>query len=89
MFVHNLRQAVMAKPNMHVFVRTQQRHLFSGVQVTDTGCRGPCSEGPSVRVSPRGVMCAKVQKVQVAAIFDQHVIGGNPVESCGVSPELW
>lgn len=107
----------MPKPNMHVFVCTQQRspghprsscgqhgcgsvyeefpwqlqqrNLFNSVQVTAAGCMGPCSEGPSVLVYPEGVMYAKVQKEQVAEIFDQHLIGGNPVESLKVSPEFW
>jgi 23S rRNA (cytosine1962-C5)-methyltransferase len=38
----------------------QQRNLFASVQVTATGCMGPCSEGPSVLVYPEGVMYGKV-----------------------------
>jgi len=107
----------MPKPNMHVFVCTQQRppghprsscgqhgcgavyeeflwqlqqrNLFNNIQVTATGCMGPCSEGPSVLVYPEGVMYAKVRKENVAEIFDLHLEGGSPVESLKVSPEHW
>jgi (2Fe-2S) ferredoxin len=59
------------------------------VQVTASGCLGPCTEGPSVLVYPEGVMHAKVRKQQVAEIFDQHLMGGSEVESLTVSPESW
>ena len=59
----------------------QQRNLFNSVQVTATGCMGPCSEGPSVLVYPEGVMYAGVRKEQVAEIFDQQLVGGKPIES--------
>jgi (2Fe-2S) ferredoxin len=67
----------------------QQRNLSNSIQVTATGCMGPCSEGPSVLVYPEGVMYAKVAKDQVAEIFDQHLIGGTPIEALKVSPGLW
>jgi len=67
----------------------RQRNLFNSVQVTATGSMGPCSEGPSVLVYPEGVMYAKVQKANVAEIFDRHLVGGSPIESLKVSPELW
>ena len=67
----------------------QQRNLSNSVQVTATGCMGPCSEGPSVLVYPEGVMYAKVEKDRVAEIFDQHLVGGSPIESLKVSPEFW
>jgi len=67
----------------------QQRDLSNSIQVTATGCMGPCSEGPSVLVYPEGVMYAKVEKDRVAEIFDQHLVGGNPIESLKVSPEFW
>jgi (2Fe-2S) ferredoxin len=67
----------------------QQRNLFNSIQITPTGCMGPCSEGPSVLVYPEGVMYAKVQKEQVAQIFDQHLLGGNPVGALRASQESW
>jgi (2Fe-2S) ferredoxin len=67
----------------------QQRDLFNRIQVTATGCMGPCSEGPTVLVYPEGVMYSKVSKEDVATIFDQHLLGGAPVASLTASPEHW
>ncbi len=57
----------------------QERNLFSKVQVTATGCMGPCSEGPNVLVYPEGVMYGKVTKGDVAVIYDEHLEKGEPV----------
>jgi (2Fe-2S) ferredoxin len=67
----------------------QQRNLFGSVQVTASGCMGPCSEGPSVLVYPEGVMYAKVSKGDVARIFDHHLVGGEPVAELKAAPEFW
>lgn len=67
----------------------QQRNLFNKVQVTATGCMGPCSEGPNVLVYPEGVMYAKVGKEDVAAIYDEHLEQGQPVERLLMTPEYW
>ena len=67
----------------------QQRNLFNRVQVTATGCMGPCSEGPSVLVYPEGIMYARVQKEDVAAIFAEHLEGDQPLERLQVSREFW
>jgi (2Fe-2S) ferredoxin len=67
----------------------QQRNLFASVQVTATGCMGPCSEGPSVLVYPEGVMYAKLKQGDVARIFDSRLVGGEPVAELKVAPEFW
>ena len=67
----------------------QQRDLFGAVQITSTGCMGPCSEGPSVLVYPEGVMYGKVTKGDVAEIYDRHLVGGDRVERLEVSKEFW
>lgn len=67
----------------------QQRELFNKVQVTATGCMGPCSEGPTVLVYPEGVMYGGVKKDDVATIFDQHLVGGEPVASLLMTPDFW
>jgi len=67
----------------------QQRELFGKVQITSTGCMGPCSEGPSVLVYPDNVMYGGVSKEDVTEIFDKHLIGGEKVERLEVSPEFW
>lgn len=67
----------------------QQRNLFNRVQVTATGCLGPCSEGPNVLVYPEGVMYARVTLNDVAAIYDEHLEQGRPVERLLMTPALW
>lgn len=67
----------------------QDRNLFDRIQVTSTGCMGPCSEGPSVLVYPEGVMYGRVGKADVATIFDQHLLGDEPVAALQVAPEFW
>lgn len=67
----------------------QQRNLFDKVQVTAAGCMGPCSEGPSVLVYPEGIMYRKLQKADVEAIFEKHLIADQPVETLRMSDEFW
>jgi (2Fe-2S) ferredoxin len=67
----------------------QQRNLFDKVQVTATGCLGPCSEGPSVLVYPEGVMYSKVAKGDVKHIFDTHLVGGEPVPDLEAAADFW
>jgi len=69
--------------------QTQQRELFDKIQVTATGCMGPCSEGPSVLVYPEGVMYGGIKKEDVNTIFDEHLINDKPVESLLMSEEYW
>jgi len=71
------------------FFTLQQSQLFNKVQVTTTGCLGPCSEGPSVLVYPEGVMYGRVRKEDVATIFEEHLINGRPVERLLMSREFW
>lgn len=67
----------------------QARNLFDQVMVTATGCLGPCSYGPSVLVYPDGVMYGNVKTTDVSAIFDQHLIGGEPVAALMMPKEVW
>jgi (2Fe-2S) ferredoxin len=67
----------------------QTRQLFTQVAVTSTGCLGPCNVGPSVVIYPEGVMYGNVTKADVSEIFDQHLLGGKPVERLIVSTDIW
>jgi (2Fe-2S) ferredoxin len=67
----------------------QQREAFAKVQVTATGCMGPCSEGPTVLVYPEGVMYGSVTKEDVNEIFEEHLLGDKPVERLFMSKEFW
>lgn len=67
----------------------EQRALFAKVQVTATGCLGPCPEGPTVLVYPEGVMYGGMKKDDVAAVFDEHLVGGQPVDRLLMNPAFW
>lgn len=43
------------------FQYLQQHNLSSQIQVTSSGCLGPCDFGPTVLVYPEGVMYARVK----------------------------
>ena len=67
----------------------QQRDAFQKVQVTATGCMGPCSDGPTVLVYPEGIMYGGISKQDVGTIFEEHLLEGNPVENLFMSKEFW
>ncbi len=69
--------------------QVQQRNLFDKISITNTGCIGPCGYGASVLVYPEGVMYGNVSKDDVATIFDEHLIGGTPVERLMMPAEVW
>lgn len=67
----------------------QQRQCFDRVMVTPCGCIGPCGQGPNVLVYPEGVLYTGVAKEDVAAIFDEHLLGGQPVARLLASADFW
>ncbi len=79
-----------AQPIRDVFADTfEERGLWGRLKLTQTSCLGVCEQGPVVLVYPEGVMYAKVQPSDVATIIDQHLLGGEPVESLKIDKELW
>ena len=67
----------------------QKRDCYDKIAVTNTGCIGPCGYGPNVLVYPEGIMYAGVKKDDVAVIFDEHLLGGKPVERLIMPAEVW
>lgn len=67
----------------------QQRQSNGQVAITATGCLGPCSTGTNVLIYPEGVMYGGVRKEDVAAIFDEHLLGNQPLERLKVAADLW
>jgi (2Fe-2S) ferredoxin len=65
------------------------RQCFDKVLVTPCGCIGPCNLGPNVVVYPEGVMYVGVRKEDVTAIFDEHLLGGKPVERLLAPAGAW
>ncbi len=67
----------------------QQRQAFAQVLVTPSSCIGPCGMGPNVLVYPEGVMYSNVSKADVNQIFDEHLLGGKPVERLMAPADIW
>ncbi len=67
----------------------QERNLFGRFAVTNAGCIGPCPMGPNLLVYPDGVMYSGVRREDVAAIIDEHLTGGTPVERLMTPPDIW
>ena len=67
----------------------QNRMLFDKIAITNTGCLGPCFNGPSVLVYPEGIMYGGITVDDVSEIFDKHLVGGEPVERLQVPAEIW
>jgi (2Fe-2S) ferredoxin len=65
------------------------RSLWTDFLLTNTGCLGPCGSGPSVLVYPDNIMYAGVATSDVAAIIDQHLIGGTPVAHLEAPRHVW
>jgi len=49
-------------------------------QVVETGCNGFCAQGPVMVVQPDGVFYQKIKPDDAAAIVDEHLINGQPLE---------
>ncbi|HEY6880926.1 MAG TPA: (2Fe-2S) ferredoxin domain-containing protein [Polyangiales bacterium] len=56
------------------------RGMEDSVRLTHSGCLGPCAQGPSVVVYPDSVYYGGITVPDVAAIVDEHLIRGTPVE---------
>ena len=66
-----------------------ERSLWADFLLTNTGCLGPCSNGPSILVYPDNVMYGAVTPQDVATIIDEHLIGGSPVTRLQVADHVW
>ena len=53
------------------YAQLQARQCFEKIQVTTSGCLGPCSEGPSVLVYPEGVMYAVLLMNALTPLIDR------------------
>ena len=67
----------------------EARPAFGRVAITRTGCLGPCELGPTVLVYPDAVMYVGAQAGDIEEIFDQHLLGNQPVERLQAPPEIW
>ena len=67
----------------------EQRQLWGQYAITNSGCLGPCGNGPSVLVYPEGVMYGGVKKEDVSAIIEEHLLGDKPVAHLQVPADVW
>jgi len=67
----------------------EEKGLWGGCLLTSSGCMGACDGGPVIVVYPEGVMYSRVTAADVAAIVDEHLIGGRPVERLQAPKEIW
>lgn len=67
----------------------EEREAFGRIKITRSGCLGPCELGPNVVVYPEGVLYVGVHVADVAEIFDEHLLGGRPVERLKAPDSVW
>lgn len=90
-FVCQTQRPPMAKPScgargstdlLNALMDGLAKHpeIWSTVNVTASGCLGPCFDGPTIVVYPEGVWYAGVKPSDVAEIVESHMVGGKPVE---------
>ena len=54
--------------------------LQEEIRVVETGCLGPCDDGPVIVVYPEGVMYSKLKPEDMSRIVQQHLLKGRVVE---------
>jgi len=67
----------------------EDREAWGKVKITRSGCLGPCELGPNVLVYPEGVLYVGVKPGDIAEIFDEHLLGGRPVERLKAPAHIW
>jgi (2Fe-2S) ferredoxin len=63
------------------------RRLMTNVKVVASGCVEGCLAGPTVLVVPDNIWYGGLTEADVPAIFDQHLVGGEPVEMLRLGPD--
>ena len=58
------------------------------IEIIQTGCQGLCAKGPIMVVHPGNVFYQEVQVDMVEKIFNEHIMGGAPVDEYLMVEEL-
>ena len=58
------------------------------IQIIQTGCQGLCAKGPIMVVHPGNVFYQEVKPEMVERIFNEHILGGTPVDEYLMVEEL-
>jgi len=72
-----------------LWAELQKRQAFDQVAITYAGCIGPCDGGPNLLVYPEGVLYQRVTVDDISEIFDQHLLGGEPVARLRADGATW
>ncbi|MBR2540636.1 MAG: NADH-quinone oxidoreductase subunit NuoF [Mogibacterium sp.] len=58
------------------------------IEIIQTGCQGLCAKGPIMVVHPGNVFYQEVKPEMVERIFNEHILGGAPVDEYLMVEEL-
>lgn len=50
------------------------------INVKETGCMGPCSQGPVIMIQPDGIVYESLSISDAPRIINEHIINGNIIE---------
>jgi (2Fe-2S) ferredoxin len=94
---HNVRPVDAPRPSCSADgkseLHTQLNQLVKAaglggkVRINKSGCLDQCEHGPTVVVYPEGVWYGHVQPADAAAIVEEHLVGGRPVERLRLADE--
>jgi len=86
----NTRPADAPRPSCTVDGKSElfvQLQLGGKVRINKSGCLDQCEHGPTVVVYPEAVWYGHVQAADAAAIVEEHLVGGRPVERLRLAEE--
>jgi (2Fe-2S) ferredoxin len=66
---------------------TKAAGLGETVRINKAGCLDQCEHGPTIVVYPDAVWYGHVQLEDLAAIVEEHLVGGRPVERLRLAKE--
>jgi (2Fe-2S) ferredoxin len=77
------------KSDLHTQLQqlSKEAGLAGRVRINKSGCLDQCEHGPMVVVYPEAVWYGNVSAADAAAIVEEHLIGGRPVERLRVADE--
>jgi len=85
------RPSCTADGKSELLTQLQQLSKAAGlgvkVRINKSGCLDQCEHGPTVVVYPDAVWYGHLQPSDAAAIVEEHLVGGHPVERLRLAEE--